>query len=381
VALITIFTNSVNPEITTDTLKRVTARTEDALKAGKWAEFKLFLRFLACCQPVFKGDGVFDFLEQLFDTVVDLQSANENDVVGIELVKIILLTIPYAIWSGGSRFHQSAQKLLDKTGIVAGNMLPMEGLIHTYATNNEGEEIPMAYHSVIGLLQSQLTNEAAAGWPLSFMRPLSSFPPEQSKLDEPHSHEFPSFTIPSPVNPGPNPVFPEAYFSLYTGQDIESVPRLSDIAASLIRDSIVDTIDQLDFNREAAAKFLIDLDQFWVKDKFAQRGMTFDTFKEKVKAGEEIWKPEDIIVEAIFSQLLKLPNPQHKLVYYHSLITECCKLAPSAIAPSLGRAIRTIYKYLDIVDLELAYRFLDWFSHHVSNFDFRWRWNEWYAFE
>jgi nuclear cap-binding protein subunit 1 len=310
--------------------------------------------------------------------VVDLQSANENDVVGIELVKIILLTIPYAIWSGGNRFHESAKKLLDKTAIVAANMLPMEGLIHTYATNNEGEEIPMAYHSVIGLLQNQLTNEVAAGWPLSFMRPLATFPPEQSRVDEPTSHGFPNITIPSPVNPGANPVFPEAYFSLYSGQEIESVPSLSDIAASLIRDSIVDTIDQLDFNREAAAKFLIDLDQFWVQDKFAQRGMPFDAFKERKKAGEEIWKPEDIIVEAIFSQLLKLPNPQHKLVYYHALITECCKIAPSAIAPSLGRAIRTIYKHLDIVDLELSYRFLDWFSHHVSNFDFRWRWNEWY---
>jgi nuclear cap-binding protein subunit 1 len=107
--------------------------------------------------------------------------------------------------------------------------------------------------------------------------------------------------------------------------------------------------------------------------------MTFDTFKERKRAGEDIWKPEDILVEAIFSQLLKLPNPEHKLVYYHSLITECCKIAPSAIAPSLGRAIRTIYKNLDIMDLELVYRFLDWFSHHVSNFDFRWRWSEWYV--
>jgi nuclear cap-binding protein subunit 1 len=360
VALITIFTNSVNPEITADILKRVTARTEDAFQAGKWQEFKLFLRFLACCQAVFKENGVFDFLEQLFDIVVDLQSANENDVVGIELVKIILLTIPYAIWSGGSRYHQAAKQLLDKTGIVAGNMLPMEGLIHTYSTNNEGEEVPMAYH-----------------WPLSFMRPLAAFPPDRSKVDEPQSHAFPTLKVPSPVNPGPNPVFPEAYFSLYTGQEIESVPKLSDIAASLIRDSVVDTIDQLDFNREAAARFLIDLDQFWVADKFAQRGMTFEAFKERKREGDEIWKPEDIIVEAIFSQLLKLPIPQHKLVYYHSLITECCKLAPSAIAPSLGRAIRTIYKNLDIVDLELSYRFLDWFSHHVSNFDFRWRWNEW----
>jgi nuclear cap-binding protein subunit 1 len=29
------------------------------------------------------------------------------------------------------------------------------------------------------------------------------------------------------------------------------------------------------------------------------------------------------------------------------------------------------------MDLELSYRFLDWFTHHLSNFEFRWRWTEW----
>ena len=84
-----------------------------------------------------------------------------------------------------------------------------------------------------------------------------------------------------------------------------------------------------------------------------------------------------MIIDAIFSQLFKLPSAEHKLVYYHSLITQCCKVAPAAIAPSLGRAIRTIYKNLPMMDLELGYRFLDWFSHHLSNFEFRWRWTEW----
>jgi nuclear cap-binding protein subunit 1 len=345
-------------------------------------------------QAVFEGNGVFDFLEQLFDTVVDLQSANENDVVGIELVKIILLTIPYAVASGGTvssneadpessrtaRFQEQAKALLEKTAIVAGNMLPMEGLIHTYAadTDPSREDIPMAYHSVIGLLQTQLTNEAESGWKLAFMPPFFPIDPKRAKIEKPQAHSFPSFNIPSPVNPGPNPLFPEAYFSLYTGQEIVTVPQIDNIAASLIRDSIVDTIDQLDFNREGCAKFLIELDQYWASRTFATRGMSFDTFKEKIGAGENIWKSEDVIIEAIFSQLFKLPNPQHKLIYYHSLITQCCKLAPAAIAPSLGRVIRTIYRNLDIMDLELAYRFLDWFSHHLSNFEFRWRWDEWY---
>jgi len=61
-------------------MKRVADRAQEALNAGEWKEFKLLLRFFACLQSLYPDEGVFPFLGQLFDTVVDLQSANENDV-------------------------------------------------------------------------------------------------------------------------------------------------------------------------------------------------------------------------------------------------------------------------------------------------------------
>ena len=74
------YANDVKPEITTAAMKRVGDRAQEALNAGEWKEFKLLLRFFACLQLLYEGDGVFPFLEKLFDTVVDLQSNNENDV-------------------------------------------------------------------------------------------------------------------------------------------------------------------------------------------------------------------------------------------------------------------------------------------------------------
>jgi nuclear cap-binding protein subunit 1 len=293
------------------------------------------------------------------------------------------LTIPYALVAGGERFHEQAQQLLKNTGIVASNMVPIESLIHSYVGDFESK--PVEYHSVIGLLQAQLSAEAESGFEL---RCLPRVDPEalrraNAKEEDalptaPQTHAFPTFTIPSPVNPGPRPVFPEAYFSLFADQEVDTVPKTSDIASSLVRDAIVDTINQLDFNREMVAKFLVDVDCYWSVDIFAKRGTPFDKFRESV--GDKIqYKSEDMIIDAIFSQLFKLPSAEHKLVYYHSLITQCCKVAPAAIAPSLGRAIRTIYKNLPMMDLELGYRFLDWFTHHLSNFEFRWRWSEWYV--
>ncbi|CBY01073.1 hypothetical protein IAQ61_011964 [Plenodomus lingam] len=381
IAAVALYGNKVKPEIMVEAMKRVGDRAQEALNAGEWKEFKLALRFFACLQSLYEGDGVFTFLGQLFDTVVDLQSANENDVVGIEIVKIILLTIPYALVSGGERFHEHAEQLLKNTGIVADNVLPIEGLIHSYVGDFESK--PVDYHSVIGLLQAQLLNEAENGFEIRCLPRLELNVPssdetagQDSLPTAPQLHAFPTFTIPSPVNPGPRPVFPEAYFSLFADQEVDTVPKTTDIASSLIRDAIVDTINQLDFNREMVAKFLVDVDSYWTIGIFAKRGTPFDKFRELV--GDKIqYKSEDMIIDAIFSQLFKLPSAEHKLVYYHSLITQCCKVAPAAIAPSLGRGIRTIYKNLPMMDLELGYRFLDWFSHHLSNFEFRWRWTEW----
>ena len=294
-------------------------------------------------------------------------------------MKIILLTIPYTLVSGGSNYYGKAQELLDSTGIVAGNVLPMEALIHPY--DSESEEKVIGYHSVIGSLQQQLIAESQSGWALSCIPKfdvdaIRRKDPEGTLPEVPPSHAFPTFTIPSPVNPGPKPLFPEAYFSLFADQDIVTVPKTTEIASSIIRDAIVDTIDLLDFNRDTVAKYLVDLDCYWALDTFTKRGVTFDKFKESV-GDKTMYKSEDMVIDAIFSMLFRLPTPEHKLVYFHCLITQCCKIAPAAIAPSLGRAIRTIYKSIHVMDLELSFRFLDWLSHHLSNFEFRWRWAEW----
>ena len=80
VAAVAYYANDVNSQITIEAMKRVGDRAQEALNAGEWKEFKLLLRFFACLQSLYEEDGVFTFLGQLFDTVVDLQSANENDV-------------------------------------------------------------------------------------------------------------------------------------------------------------------------------------------------------------------------------------------------------------------------------------------------------------
>ncbi|GAB5579940.1 nuclear cap-binding protein subunit 1 isoform X1 [Prionailurus iriomotensis] len=63
------------------------------------------------------------------------------------------------------------------------------------------------------------------------------------------------------------------------------------------------------------------------------------------------------IVEVIFAELFQLPAPPHIDVMYTTLLIELCKLQPGS--------------------LPQVYRFINWFSHHLSNFQFRWSWEDW----
>ncbi|KAF2768705.1 hypothetical protein EJ03DRAFT_113828 [Teratosphaeria nubilosa] len=394
VAGVVLYANAANSEVAKDLLGRAQKQLQELLDAGQWREFKLTLRFLACLSQLYDEDGVFPILDELFSRAVDLQTASQEDAVGIELVKIILLTLPYLIASSDDETLQAqASALLEKTDIVASTPHTLEQLVDLYPASDGQEEKPMQCASVLSLLQRQLQEEATNGWQLKCIPRV--YDPKhkpaaangdvsvetngdgEAEAKVPAKHAFPSITVPSPVNPGSKPLFPELYFSLYADQDVESVPSTANIAASLLRDAILDTINALDFNRNVVARMLNEIDCFWAPETFVKRAIAFDKLRDLQADGKTTWKPEDVAIDAIFSQIFQLPTPEHRLVYYHSLITESCKISPGAIAPSLGRAIRFLFRNVDAMDMELVYRFMGWFAHHLSNFEFRWKWTEW----
>ncbi|CAK7202366.1 Nuclear cap-binding protein subunit 1 [Sporothrix eucalyptigena] len=434
VAALLLVVNALKPEIVLDVLRSVAAATERAISEGRWREVKLQLRLIACLQTLLDGDGVFPLLDTLFARAVDLQTASSDDVIGTELVKIILLTIPYAMVAVASlpteeneQWRQRAADLMEKTEVIASEPHALQGLMDPYhhgvetgrkakkakgdgddgdeamnddsETEADGDNGPPPAESLIALLQKQLQAEAANGWPLACLPRISKLPLEevelQAKLDEQSKHKLPEIAVPETVVAGPRALFPEVYFSVYGAWVNEeeasatstlspqaaaflphSVPPLTDVASSLVRDILLDTINGLDFNRNATARFLIDIDCYFNDNTFVKRATPYDRLRE-IEPGKSTWKPEDVAVDTVFAQLFQLPQPEHKLVYYHAVLAEACKIAPAAIAPSLGRAIRFLYRNSPRMDLELVGRFVDWFAHHLSNFGFTWKWAEW----
>ncbi|KAK4451871.1 MIF4G like-domain-containing protein [Podospora aff. communis PSN243] len=380
-AAVVLVANINRPEIVDMLLAKLTAGIEAKIGVGEWRDVKLYLKLLACLQSCLGGDGVFPLLEELFSRAVDLQTASSDDTIGTELVKIILLTLPYVMAANPEQWAKQAQELMDKTDIIASepHALQIQTLVEPYHIEaSEGDSGPS--QSLVKLLQTQLQIEQERKWALSILPRPWEFPLSeaemQTKLNNATKHTLPPITLPQTVTEGPRPLFPEVYFSVCANQDVESVPSESTAAASLIRDALTDTINILHINRNVTARHLVEVDCFFAPRTFAARATPFDRLRD-IEPPKSTWKPEDVAVDAVFSQLFQLPNPEHKLVYYHSVLTETCKLAPAAIAPSLGRAIRYLYRNVHRLDLELENRFLDWFSHHLSNFGFTWKWAEW----
>lgn len=80
IAAIVLQTNTQKPEFTEEVLKKISETLQKSINEGSWRDVKLLLRFLACLQGLFMGDGIFPFLEELFGRAAELQTASNEDV-------------------------------------------------------------------------------------------------------------------------------------------------------------------------------------------------------------------------------------------------------------------------------------------------------------
>lgn len=88
-------------------------------------------------------------------------------------------------------------------------------------------------------------------------------------------------------------------------------------------------------------------------------------------------KVDDEIVEGLFSQLCAMPDPTFAPVYFGTLFVDLCKVKDSRLPIKLLTAVEAIFQDAGLFDPEAFDRLAEWFSFHLSNFEYKWNWSDW----
>lgn len=83
------------------------------------------------------------------------------------------------------------------------------------------------------------------------------------------------------------------------------------------------------------------------------------------------------IVEGLFSQLCAMPEPTFAPVYYGTLFVDLCRVKDSRLPVKLLTAVEAMFQDAGLFDPESFDRLTEWFSFHLSNFEYKWNWSDW----
>lgn len=169
-------------------------------------------------------------------------------------------------------------------------------------------------------------------------------------------HNIPTFS-PPPHNDGVSSYpMPKVVFRMFDYTDCPEgplIPGNHSIERWLIEEYLVQTIKTHRLDKKECATRLLAIPG-----------------KDKVPIGH-------MVIEVLFGELFRLPSPSYPDVFFTSEFIELCKLLPSALPQVLALASEMLFDRLDTMNYSCIDRFVNWFSHHLSNFQFRWSWDEW----
>ncbi|ANB16018.1 Sto1p [Sugiyamaella lignohabitans] len=377
---------------------------QKALNGGELNKVKLLIRFIASLAPIIEGDGVTEILSALLSIACDLQNeainsdkGSKKSLVAEELYVAVLLALPFYVAADPLNIPYANEILKTSTERFQIGSFQAMNLIVPFSNGTSTIDAPYVAQEFVRLVKHALENihsEYSDQWKTSNLLDIGSIvkeslnQPTESEDDQQaksvKKHLFAAVHLPTLdtfKSFQPRFPYPRIYFQAYLPSVFETVPPPNSLEGVILRDIATDIITAMDFNRKEVTRQLITLDLFFADGCFTEPGISFDRLEKVRESGEEksTWKVEDVALEAVLQHIFNLPYQSHAPAYYYTILIEACVMAPQAIAPVFGRAIRFIYKNLESLDVELVFRFLDWFGVHLSNFSFTWKWKEWEA--
>jgi nuclear cap-binding protein subunit 1 len=345
--------NVSNPEIGEEILARINDEITVSLKRNESYNLKYLTRFL--CElanaHVVEVESVFDLFELYLSE--DSASQGRRD--------FFLVLMMSAIPTCGHLFNKSNStrlgNLFNLLAVKTSNRNQEMNACVSIFTREDVEPV-----SLVNRLYDALSEHSKQGWPaISVVHvPWKHFEEKltQGKLHPliPQNSEKKTQTmeLPSESN-NVYPVYPCTFRLLENvSHKLWKDRKISDLERYIIEDYVADIIHFFSDSPKDCLQHLLRI-----------------PYKPKI---DNIL---DIVTEALFSQLFKIPESDFPRAYYSLILIELSKEKPEAMQGILAKCVVNIYERLEELDTECFVIFTEWFAHYLSNFDFKWVWTQW----
>ncbi|XP_041980530.1 nuclear cap-binding protein subunit 1 [Aricia agestis] len=321
---------------------------KENLKSSKWNAARYCLRFisdLVNCH-VLAASSLLTLLETLVDC------ANEDSVPQVRrdwFVFAVLSTLPWV----GRELYEKKESQLDHLLVTIEVFLNKRSKKHWPALKVWSTDSPHLQEEYLDCLWAQIKKLRQDNWSEKHIpRPYLAF---DSILCEALQHTLPTIQ-PPPHNDGDVYPMPRVVFRMFDYTDCPDGPVLPgahSIERFLIEEHLHNIIEAYHLERKECAAQLLCF-----------------PYKAKIPL-------EYCIVEVIFAELFNLPRPRYLEICYGSILIELCKLQPSSMPQVLAQATEILFMRIDSMNVACFDRFVNWFAYHLSNFQYRWSWEDW----
>ncbi|XP_045465883.1 nuclear cap-binding protein subunit 1 [Harmonia axyridis] len=321
---------------------------KESLKLCKWDAARYALRFLADlvnCHVISATS-----LLQLLDNM--MECANEENVPRVRrdwYCFAVLSTLPWV----GRELYEKKEQALEHLMVQIEVFLNKRNKKHHNALRVWAVDVPHPQEEYLDCLWSQIKKLRQDNWQEKHIpRPYLAF---DSTLCEALQHNLPSI-IPPPHQDTFEYPMPWVVFRLFDYTDCPEGPILPgahSIERFLIEEHLHSIIEMYHLERKDCAAHILD-------------------FPYKLKIPLEY-----CIVEVIFAELFNMPTPRYLEICYGSILIELCKLQPATMPQVLAQATEMLFMRIDTMNVSCFDRFVNWFSYHLSNFQYRWTWEDW----
>ncbi|OQV15750.1 Nuclear cap-binding protein subunit 1 [Hypsibius exemplaris] len=321
----------------------------DLLNTGSYSQAELVLRVIADCanSNMISFSSLIMFMEILLEVTYD---KNIPQTRSDWYAYAVLSCMPWI----GERMNATKPEELRKLLEEILSYITRRKKIHVAALRIIKSDDPLPQEDYLDSLWTQVEDLKNRQWrEKHILRPYTAL---EHVISKGQTHNLPQIIPPSHEEGNQYPL-PRVIFRLFDFTDCpegSALPPMNSIERFLIEDDLYRLIEQRHEDRRNCAVLLLNYPT-------SQTNIPLDY----------------IVTEVMLGQLMQLPKSPLKEIMYGATILELCKVRQDVMLQTLALAVSLLYERVEHLNVSCLHRLASWFAYHLSNYEFRWTWEDW----